>query len=46
MTREELAEQNCVSVNTVKSALRILYRKLGALNRVEALRIAGSRGLL
>jgi LuxR family maltose regulon positive regulatory protein len=46
MTREEMADQFCLSVNTIKSTLKSLYRKLGAANRVEALRIASSEGII
>jgi LuxR family maltose regulon positive regulatory protein len=46
MTREEMADQFYLSVNTIKSTLKSLYRKLGAANRVEALRIASSEEIL
>lgn len=42
----EIAAALFVSVNTVKSQLRSLYRKLGASSRDEALRRAGDQGLL
>src|SRR5690554_1137303 len=42
----EIAEAQFVSVNTVKSQLRSLYRKLGANSRESALRRAGELGLL
>jgi LuxR family maltose regulon positive regulatory protein len=45
-TREEIASDSGISVNTVKSVLRSVYNKLGALNRADAMRIAASRGLL
>ncbi|MGO2141639.1 MAG: helix-turn-helix transcriptional regulator [Leucobacter sp.] len=35
-----------VTLNTVKSQLRSVYRKLGASSRDEALRNATSRGLI
>ncbi|MFB2599957.1 LuxR C-terminal-related transcriptional regulator [Herbiconiux sp. P17] len=35
-----------VSINTVKSQLRSLYRKLGVASREEALVAAAERGLL
>jgi LuxR family maltose regulon positive regulatory protein len=40
MTREEIAGQSSLSVNTVKSVIRSVYRKLGAVNRADAVRIA------
>lgn len=42
----EIAGMNYVSVNTVKSQLRGLYRKLGATRRDDALREALRRGVL
>lgn len=42
----EMAADHFVSVNTVKSQLRSLYRKLGANSRESALRRAGELGLL
>lgn len=42
----EIAASLFVSVNTVKSQLRSLYRKLGVSSRDEALRRAGDQGLL
>lgn len=42
----DIAAAHFVSVNTVKSQLRSLYRKLGANSREEALRRAGEQGLL
>jgi LuxR family maltose regulon positive regulatory protein len=46
LTREEIAKSSAISVNTVKSVLRSVYNKLGALNRADAIRIATARGLL
>jgi LuxR family maltose regulon positive regulatory protein len=46
LTAEEIAEQQGVSVNTVRTHMRTLYRKLGASNRREAVRIAQRTGLL
>jgi LuxR family maltose regulon positive regulatory protein len=40
MTQKEIAGQSSLSVNTVKSAIRSIYRKLGAVNRADAVRIA------
>jgi LuxR family maltose regulon positive regulatory protein len=45
LTREEIAKSSSISVNTVKSVLRSVYTKLGALNRADAIRIATTRGL-
>lgn len=42
----EIAERLGVSINTVKTRLSRLYRKLGATKRDEAVAIARSRGLL
>lgn len=46
LTREELADQYHISVNTVKSIIRSLYNKLGAVNRADAIRIATQQNLL
>jgi LuxR family maltose regulon positive regulatory protein len=46
MTREEIAEDTAVSLNTVKIAIRSIYNKLGALNRADAIRIAVRRGII
>jgi LuxR family maltose regulon positive regulatory protein len=46
LTREEIAGASSISVNTVKSTIRIIYNKLGALNRVDAVRKAEAGGLL
>ncbi|GLB68365.1 helix-turn-helix transcriptional regulator [Arthrobacter mangrovi] len=45
MTAAEMAEALYVSVNTVKTHQRSIYRKLGASGRREALTIAVERGL-
>jgi LuxR family maltose regulon positive regulatory protein len=45
-TVEELATGLNISVNMVKSAIRSVYAKLGAVNRADAIRIATSKGLL
>lgn len=44
--RAEIAQANFVSVNTVKSQLRSLYRKLGVTRREDALLAAAREGLL
>jgi LuxR family maltose regulon positive regulatory protein len=46
MTQEEIAGQYSLSVNTVKSIIRNVYSKLGAVNKADAVRIAVSRGLV
>jgi LuxR family maltose regulon positive regulatory protein len=46
LTREEIAKASSISINTVKSAIRNLYHKLGAVNRANAIRIAAERGIL
>jgi LuxR family maltose regulon positive regulatory protein len=46
MTQEEIASQSSLSVNTVKSIIRSVYIKLGAVNKADAVRIAVSRGLV
>lgn len=45
-TNEEIAGSLSVSVNTVKTHLRSIYRKLGVATRREALLAARQRGLL
>jgi LuxR family maltose regulon positive regulatory protein len=46
LTRDENARLSSLSVNTVKSVIRSIYNKLGALNRADAVRIATQLGLL
>jgi LuxR family maltose regulon positive regulatory protein len=46
LTREEIAGHLSISVNTVKSVIRNVYSKFGAVNRADAVRIAASLGLL
>jgi LuxR family maltose regulon positive regulatory protein len=46
MTQEEIASLSSLSVNTVKSVVRSIYNKLGAVNRVNAVRIAADMGIL
>ena len=45
-TNEEIARDFYVSINTIKSHLTHLYRKLGVGNRREAVRRARELGLL
>jgi LuxR family maltose regulon positive regulatory protein len=44
LTRGEIASSLFLSVNTVKSVIRSVYSKLGAVNRADAVRIATARG--
>jgi LuxR family maltose regulon positive regulatory protein len=46
MTQEEIAGLSSLSINTVKSVIRSVYRKLEAVNKADAVRIAVSRGLV
>ncbi|MDR0449888.1 MAG: LuxR C-terminal-related transcriptional regulator [Treponema sp.] len=46
MTQEEIAGNFSLSVNTVKSVIRSVYTKLGAVNKADAVRIAASLGLV
>jgi LuxR family maltose regulon positive regulatory protein len=46
LTREEIAGDAALSLNTVKNAISGIYAKLGALNRADAIRIAAGMGLL
>jgi LuxR family maltose regulon positive regulatory protein len=46
LTQDEIAQSVSKSVNTVKSVVKRIYEKLGAVNRADAIRIAMSRGLL
>jgi LuxR family maltose regulon positive regulatory protein len=42
LTREEIAEASGISLNTVKSVIRSVYNKLGALTRADAVRLAAN----
>jgi LuxR family maltose regulon positive regulatory protein len=46
LTREEIADDAALSLNTVKNVISGIYAKLGALNRADAIRIATGAGLL
>ncbi len=46
LTREELAQSHELSINTVKSRLKSIYCKLGAVNSIDAVRIATRKGLI
>jgi LuxR family maltose regulon positive regulatory protein len=45
LTREEIAGIASISINTVKSVLKNIYNKLGAINRADAVRIATGMGI-
>lgn len=45
-TLREIADQTGVSINTVKTQVRSVYRKLGACSRSEAVESAQRLGLL
>ena len=45
-TREDIAKNCSLSVNTVKNIIKTIYEKLGAFNRADAIRIATQAGLL
>jgi LuxR family maltose regulon positive regulatory protein len=46
LSRREIGEELYISLNTVKTHVRELYRKLGATSRAEAVSGAEARGLL
>lgn len=46
LTREEIAGAHNISINTVKSELKTIYSKIGAVNSADAVRIAAVLGLL
>jgi LuxR family maltose regulon positive regulatory protein len=46
LTREEIAVEGDISINTVKSVIKNVYNKLGAMNRADAVRIATNTGIL
>jgi LuxR family maltose regulon positive regulatory protein len=45
-TQDEIAMSTSRSINTVKSVIKRIYDKLGAVNRADAIRIAMSKGFL
>jgi LuxR family maltose regulon positive regulatory protein len=45
LTRKEIAENAAISINTVKSVIRSVYNKLGAVNQADAVRIATVLGI-
>ncbi|MCL2380058.1 MAG: LuxR C-terminal-related transcriptional regulator [Treponema sp.] len=46
LTMEEIAGAASISPNTVKSAVKSVYSKLGALNKADAIRAAAEKGIL
>ena len=46
LTQKEIAAARSVSVNTVKTHIRAIYRKLDVESRREAVEIARRRGLI
>jgi len=46
LTREEIAHNGNISINTVKTFLKNIYSKLGAVNGMDAIRIATANHLL
>jgi LuxR family maltose regulon positive regulatory protein len=46
LTRTEIAGMLSLSINTVKSVIRSIYNKLGAVNRSHAIQAAAEAGLL
>jgi LuxR family maltose regulon positive regulatory protein len=46
LTREEIAAGIGISLNTVKGLIKNIYNRLGAINRADAIRIAGDIGIL
>lgn len=46
LTREEIAENQNITINTVKSRMQNIYQKLGAINSFDAVRIASKHRLI
>lgn len=46
LSREEIAENQYLSINTVKKALQSIFTKLDANNSIDAIRIALEKGIL
>ena len=46
LTAREIADEMFISMNTLKTHLKSIYRKLDATSRAEAVAHAGTKGLL
>jgi len=46
LTGEEIARENNLSINTIKSVIKRIYNKLGAFNKADAIRLALEQGLV
>jgi len=46
LSRDEIAENQYLSINTVKKALQSIYLKLDANNGIDAIRIALEKGII
>ncbi|AEF82946.1 LuxR C-terminal-related transcriptional regulator [Leadbettera azotonutricia] len=46
LTREEIAVASTLSPNTIKSTIRSIYNKLGAVNRADAIRLGIDAGII
>jgi LuxR family maltose regulon positive regulatory protein len=46
LTREEIAATSTLSPNTIKSTIRNVYNKLGAVNRADAIRLGLEAGII
>ncbi|MDR1239056.1 MAG: LuxR C-terminal-related transcriptional regulator [Treponema sp.] len=46
LKREDIAAETGISLNNVKTTISAVYGKLGALNRADAIRIAGTWGIV
>ena len=46
LDREEIAEEFSLSINTLRSQIRKIYMKLGAVNKADAVRIAINSGII
>jgi LuxR family maltose regulon positive regulatory protein len=46
LTREEIAQEGGLTLNTVKALITALYNKLGAVNRADAIRKAAAMGII
>ena len=46
LTREDIAQELSMSLNTIKNTIKSIYEKLGALNQADAIRIALKNNLI